>query len=134
MEGQMLQDQSRGPVTREQLKKYALASGDMNPIHLEEDFAKQAGYPSVIAHGMLSMAFIADVLRHHFPSSAYQTQTLSCRFKKVIFPGDELRIKGKVKGRSVEGLIQVSMWIENQKGELTTQAEACVKALQSKPA
>src|ERR1700719_5102672 len=44
-------------VTVEQIRQYAEASGDRNPIHLDETFARSAGLPGVIAHGMLTMAF-----------------------------------------------------------------------------
>lgn len=131
VEGQNLKEHQRGPITRENLKEYAQASGDMNPIHLDESFAKQAGYPSVIAHGMLSMAFLADALRANFPPDSYREKSLSCRFKKVTFPGDELAIKGKVKKIDQAGEIIISLWIENQKGEVTTQAEAQVHSLRS---
>jgi acyl dehydratase len=43
----------KGPVTREMLKAYAVASGDPNPMHTDDEFARNAGYPSVFAHGML---------------------------------------------------------------------------------
>jgi len=130
-EGQDLLPLQRGPLHRNHLGDYATASGDMNPIHLDEEFAKQAGYPSVIAHGMLSMAFLADALRRNFPSQKYQVKNLSCRFKKITFPGDQLEIKGKVKKVSPEGRSLVSLWIENQKGEVTTQGEATIEPILS---
>ena len=42
----------KGPITREDLKRYAAASGDPNPMHTDEEFARNAGYPGVFAHGM----------------------------------------------------------------------------------
>src|SRR5256885_17074057 len=47
--------------SREQIAAYAEASGDMNPIHLDDDVARSAGLPSVIAHGMLQMGIAATV-------------------------------------------------------------------------
>ena len=49
-------------VTREQIDEYAEASGDRNPIHLDEDFARSVGLPGVIAHGMLAMAHLANLV------------------------------------------------------------------------
>jgi len=54
--GQALPSLSK-QVTVEQIRQYAEASGDRNPIHLDETFARSAGLPGVIAHGMLTMAF-----------------------------------------------------------------------------
>ncbi len=51
------------PVERIQLVKYAGASGDFNRIHYDEPFAKAGGFPSVIAHGMLSMGFFGQLVR-----------------------------------------------------------------------
>ncbi|HLZ81280.1 MAG TPA: MaoC/PaaZ C-terminal domain-containing protein, partial [Ktedonobacteraceae bacterium] len=48
------------PITQEQLQRYAEASGDHNPIHLDEEAAHHVGLDSVIAHGMLSMAFLGQ--------------------------------------------------------------------------
>ena len=60
--GDALPSLVKGPITREHLKRYADASGDHNPIHLDEEFAKSAGYPSVFAHGMLSMGYLGELL------------------------------------------------------------------------
>ena len=130
LEGKELLPLVRGPLHRDHLRDYASASGDLNPIHLEEAFAKQAGYPSVIVHGMLSMAFLADALRQNFPFQDYRVKRLSSRFKKITFPGDQLEIKDKVKKIDSEG-VWVLLWIENQKKEVTTQGEALVEPLSS---
>lgn len=112
-------------ITEGQLQKYAEASGDFNPIHLKPEFAKEAGYPNVIAHGMLSMAFIADGLVFNFPENQYRVEELSSRFKKVTLPGDKLTVKGEIKKVDLQkGSLLVSLWTENQRGEITTQAEA----------
>jgi len=50
-------------VNREKLRAYAMASGDHNPIHLDEEFAKSVGLPNVIAHGMYTMALAGEAIR-----------------------------------------------------------------------
>jgi len=122
----------RGPINRSHLQNYADASLDFNPIHLDDDFAKQAGFPSVIAHGMLSMAFMGDFIRTHFPQSSHRTLHFSCRFKKVVFPGDTLTIQGKLKEESKETSLKeitLQLTITNQKDEVVSQGEAQVEAL-----
>lgn len=127
-EGALLKTIEKKEITGEQLQKYAEASGDFNPIHLNQSFAQAAGYPSVIAHGMLSMAFIADGLVCNFPEDEYRVHQLRSRFKKVTFPGDRLVIKGIIKKvDSEKKMLWVNLWTENQRSEITTQAEAVVQ-------
>lgn len=55
------------PISRHTLALYCGASGDHNPIHVDSDFARQAGMPDVFAHGMLSMAYLAQLLTRWVP-------------------------------------------------------------------
>ena len=124
--GQELAPLAKPAITTEQLREYAAASGDHNPIHLEESFAKEAGFPSVIVHGMLSMAFLADHLNANFPPSQFRVGRLKARFRKVTFPGDVLTCEGKVK-KEIENGFLVSLAARNQKGEIATDGEAEVR-------
>ena len=73
-------------VNRALLKKYADASGDQNPIHQDEDFAKSVGLPDVIAHGMLTMALVGKYVTEIAGGSANVLE-LGGRFTKpVIVP------------------------------------------------
>jgi len=116
-------------LTEELLSLYASASGDPNPIHLDPQFAREAGFPSVIAHGMLSMAFIADGLCANFSENKYKVEKLSTRFKKVTFPGDVLTVQGEIKKIQPDGRLLISLWTENQKGEITSTGEAEVYSI-----
>ncbi len=74
------------PINRGLLKAYANASGDQNPIHQDETFAKSVGLPDVIAHGMLTMALVAKFVTDWAGGSA-AVKELSARFvKPVIVP------------------------------------------------
>lgn len=123
---QPLRPLSKAPITVEQLKDYAKASGDNNPIHLDEKFAHEAGFPSVIAHGMLSMAFMGDCVNYNFPPNEYEIKSFSCRFKKVTFPGDKITASGKIKSTNADGSITLALWTENQQGEHTLEGEALI--------
>jgi acyl dehydratase len=122
--GQSLEQLKKPSLTREQLKAYAAASGDNNPIHLEEAFAKAAGFPSVIVHGMLSMAFQADHLQSNFPPDRYRVKRLKARFRKVTYPGDVLQCEGVVRKVLPDGGLVVSLLTRNQNGEVTSDGEA----------
>lgn len=77
------------PVERKQIEAYADASGDHNPIHLDDEFAKSGGLPSVIAHGMLSMG-LATTAIEQAGISASSIKTMETKFKEKVFPGDSL--------------------------------------------
>jgi acyl dehydratase len=76
-------------IDRELLKKYADASGDQNPIHQDEAFAKSVGLPDVIAHGMLTMALAGKFVSEWAGGSA-AVREFSARFvKPVIVPANK---------------------------------------------
>ena len=71
----------------EQIAAYARASGDLNPIHLDDSFAKSMGLPGVIAHGMLQMS-IAAVVAGKAAGGPQKLRRVSCRFAGMVQPGD----------------------------------------------
>jgi acyl dehydratase len=102
-------------VTREQIRAYAEASGDHNPIHLDDDAARAAGLPGVIAHGMLGMAQLANFVVG-WAGDHRRQRKLRCRFSAKMLPGDVITFTGRVSGEH-DGLIQLELEAENQKGE-----------------
>ncbi|HXJ47991.1 MAG TPA: MaoC/PaaZ C-terminal domain-containing protein [Candidatus Acidoferrum sp.] len=73
--------------TREQIAEYAEASGDHNPIHLDEDFARTVGLPGIIAHGLLQMGVMATVAADA-AGGPQRLRRLYCRFAGMVVPGD----------------------------------------------
>ncbi len=71
------------PITREDLLAYAGASGDQNPIHQNEEFAKSVGLPNVIAHGMYTMA-IAGRYVSQWAGGSSRIKEFSVRFTKPV--------------------------------------------------
>ncbi len=119
-----LPSQKRPPITREQLKLYSEASGDHNPIHLDDAVAKAKGLDGVIAHGMLSMAFLGDYLMTQFPSPKYSLGHFRVRFRKMAVPGDVLNCEGEFVEDS--GTLRVTLRTRNQRDEVTTEGDALV--------
>ena len=119
----------KAPITREQLKLYAEASGDHNPIHLDEAVAKKSGLPGVIAHGMMTMAFMGEFLHqtiHALSGGRGKVTEMSCRFKAMTFPGDVITVCGVVKNVQ-DGLVECDLETRNQKDEVTTTGHASIK-------
>lgn len=103
-------------LTRTQIVQYAGVSGDYNPIHTDEVFAKEVvGYPSVFAHGMLTMGLTGKMLTNLLGDG--NLKKFGVRFTNQVWPGDSLTTKATVteinKG-SDKTLISLEVTTENQ--------------------
>lgn len=86
-----------------QIRQYAEASGDFNPIHLDDEFARKAGLKGVIAHGMLTMAEVSVMLTEWCKSQGNVTE-LEVRFENMVYPGDRIIISGRIKEKNPNNL------------------------------
>lgn len=106
------------PISRTTLALFAGASHDHNPIHIDIDFAKKAGYKDVFAHGMLGMAYLGQVLTNWVNPLAIKS--FSTRFKAITHIGDVLTCSGRVEEKLVldgKEQIRLSLSVHNQEGE-----------------
>jgi acyl dehydratase len=94
--GDELEERTPPPVNRDQLRKYAEASGDPNPIHLSDEAAASAGLPGVIAHGMLTVATMGLLFSPYLEHG--HVKTFRSRFSGMVFLGEKLRVGGRVTG------------------------------------
>jgi acyl dehydratase len=97
--------------TKEQIAAYAEASGDRNPIHLDDDFGRSVGLPGLIAHGMLQMGIAATVAAEAAGGPG-RLRRVSVRFAGMVLPGDTVTFRAEPVG---EGKLELSA--VNQKGE-----------------
>src|SRR5947209_665157 len=82
-------------VTQEQISAYAEASGDVNPIHVNEEFARMVGLPGTIAHGMLNMGILTEAVAR-WAGGSDRVASIRCRFSKPLLPGDTITCTGTV--------------------------------------
>jgi acyl dehydratase len=105
-------------LTRTQIVQYAGASGDYNPLHSDEVFATQvAGYPSVFAHGMLTMGMTGKMLTDYVGDG--RLTHFGGRFTSQVWPGDTLTAMATVTALRVESGVSVADFevvTENQSG------------------
>jgi acyl dehydratase len=83
-----------GPLTRQMFVRYAGASGDLNPMHYDDELAQSAGYPSVFGQGMFSAALLAGYATDWLGSSG--VRRFGVRFREQVWPGDVLTCSGVV--------------------------------------
>jgi acyl dehydratase len=129
--GQPLSPLIKLPITQEQLRRYADASGDYNPIHLDEQAAQRVGLDGVIAHGMLSMAFLGQFVHQQIAGiKGARIEQLRVRFLQMVRLGDTLTCHGVVKAQTTnEDLHQsiiIECWAQNQDEVKVTTGEAVV--------
>jgi 3-hydroxybutyryl-CoA dehydratase len=94
-------------ITQERVDAYAEASGDHNPIHLDESYATTTQFGTRIAHGMLSLALVTEMLVAEFPESWHSGGKIKVRFSAPVFPGETVVAYGEITSidDSDEGLI-----------------------------
>jgi 3-hydroxybutyryl-CoA dehydratase len=83
-------------ITQEQLHCYAEASGDHNPLHVNPEFAGKTPFGGTIAHGMLVLAFVSEMLTAAFGRAWLESGRLKIRFRAPAKPGDEVNVLGNV--------------------------------------
>ena len=115
------------PISRLTLALYAGASGDHNPIHVDLDFARAAGFDDVFAHGMLSMAYLGRMLTDWMPQSALRE--FRVRFTAITHVHDRVICTGRIVERferEGERLARVEIRAATHRGEVTLIGEAVV--------
>ena len=83
-------------ISQAQLNAYAEVSGDRNPLHLDAAFAATTMFGGIIAHGMLTLAFISEMMALEFGKAWLETGALKVRFKGAARPGDRVETRGKI--------------------------------------
>ena len=118
----------KGPIKQIQLTRYAGASGDFNPIHQDDEFAREAGMGGVFAHGMLSMGFVAQALTDW--AGAGSVRKLGVRFAGLVRLNDTVTCRGRVLAKTSKDDthdVEVEVWAENQNGEKVVTGRAVVR-------
>ncbi len=93
-QGEAFPEIEYAPVTKTQLVRYAGASGDFNPIHTDDEAAKESDLKGVIAQGPMVMGFIGQAVVQWIPK--YYLKKLKVRFMGMTFPGDVITVSATV--------------------------------------
>ncbi len=112
-----------GPIKQVDLVKYAGASGDFNPIHIDVEFAKKVGLDGTIAHGMYIMAQVGRLLTNHF--HLHQIKTFNVKFRSMTKIGETIICSGKVKKKiDSEKKLIINLQATSESGDIKLSGEA----------
>jgi acyl dehydratase len=103
--------------------RYAGASGDFNPIHIDEEFARQVGLPSNILHGLYSMAQVARACTEAAGGDPRSLRRLSVQFRGMGFPEKEITVSGKER-EAGDGSVILELEAEQGGKKIIKNAEA----------
>ena len=125
--GDRLVHKTYAPITRHTLALYCGASGDHNPMHVDIDFAKRAGFPDVFAHGMLVMAYLGQALTDAVAPGAIRA--FSTRFSAITQLGARLTCEGAVAelfDHQSEKHARLALTVKDEHGETKLAGEAVI--------
>ena len=114
-------------ISQEQVDRYAHASGDFNPIHVDPAYAATTQYGRTIAHGMLTLAFLSEMMTAAFSEAWIKGGKLKARFRAPVFPGDTVTTLGILKSQqAIEGAtrLEYTVGCQNQRGETVVSGDA----------
>lgn len=113
-------------VTANDIYIFAGLSGDHNPVHLNEEYARTTQFGARIAHGMLVASFVSAALAASWPGCVYLGQNLN--FRQPVLVGDEIVVELEVIAvRPDKPIATIATACRNQRGEVVLEGEATVK-------
>jgi acyl dehydratase len=121
--GDLIAEYDTGPIDREMLARYAEASGDSNPLHLDAAFARKAGFPDVIVHGMLGMALVGRLLTDNFPAESLRA--FNARFAGIVAVDQSLTCRARLESRT-ETLAVLALEATDESGAVVISGSAQV--------
>ena len=123
--GTRLPERTFGPVTATDIVRYQGASGDMNPIHHDDEFARAAGFPAAFSAGMLSAGWLAAYCTEHLGEET--VRRFRTRFSSVVYRGDRLTASAEVVRRFAhdrESRVELAIQLRKDDGSVVVSGTA----------
>ena len=118
-----LKHQFVADITQEKLNAFTLLSGDINPLHTNEEYAKKRGHPSLVVYGMMTASLYSTLVGVYLPGKYALLQDIETRFSRPVFLGDILSIQGEVvEVHKALKRIEIKATIRNQHGKIVSRA------------
>ena len=118
------------PVSQENITRYAEVSRDFNPIHIDADYASKTPLGGTIAHGMLVLAYVSQMMTDAFGRHWVTGGELTVRFKAPARPGDTLTVGGQicqVHRSDDRQQVTCKVFCKNQNGETILTGDTSVR-------
>lgn len=91
-----LEHSFQSTITREKMEKFLSISGDCNPLHTDQSFAKKQGFDDIVAYGMLTSSFYSTLVGVYIPGKHCLLHGIEVKFTKPVYINDLLTVSGKV--------------------------------------
>jgi 3-hydroxybutyryl-CoA dehydratase len=117
-------------VTRKTIEDYERVLGIGNPLHTDEAYARTTPFGGLIAHGMMSLGYVSEMMGQAFADGWYEAGELDTTFVGPVRPGDTITTQGQVTARrTIEGQVHVVCEVrcENQRGETVLRGTAVAR-------
>lgn len=117
-------------ITESDLEKFCDLTGDVNPLHMDSDYAESTTYKKRVAHGMLTASFLSTIIGTKLPGKGALWLSQTIQFLLPVRIGDTLKVIAKVKHKSKSNyIIVLDTIIYNQNGQKVLEGEARIKIL-----
>ena len=104
-------------ITEEMMEAFKVITGDINPLHNDEDYAKQKGNPSRVVYGMLTSSFLSTLAGVYLPGKRSLIQEVSIKMAKPVYIGDTITVEGVVDEKNdTFKLLMIKYSMKNQNG------------------
>jgi 3-hydroxybutyryl-CoA dehydratase len=116
-------------LSQEKINRFAGMSGGTGLIHVDPEFGKKTKFQSTLAHGILLVAYLSEMMKNNFGKPWFTTGDMEIGFLGPAKPGDTLVTKGKIEkmnGNQNKTQISCLVWVENQRGEKVAGGKAQV--------
>jgi 3-hydroxybutyryl-CoA dehydratase len=111
-------------ITKDMMRNFSGYSGDINPLHLDPEFAAQQGHPNTVAFGMLTASFYSTLVGVYLPGKYALLQCIDITFNLPVYPGERLTVSGEVKHiHELYRQIEIKASIQNQIGKKVSKAK-----------
>ncbi len=116
-------------ISQASINRYAEATGDFNPIHVDEAFARETAFKGTIAHGFYILGFFSELMTRQFSRAWIEGGRLDARFKRPVKPGDTIIVKATLVDRKAikgQACLKFDAFWENQLQEPVIVGQAFV--------
>ena len=105
-------------VTEEKMKQFENMSGDINPLHINKEYANSKNMPDRVVYGMLTSSFYSTLVGVYLPGEKCLLQGIDIKFKVPVFIGEKLKVVGEIKYlNEAYRIAEIKAFIKNEKGK-----------------